>query len=91
MNIQLDLKENALLPNRKYLFTYPDSFRIWINEYPRASEYIRKNFDYFIKHYLNTKFGIDMRDTNFKTAHLRKVLIDQEKMNFRLQNESNKH
>jgi hypothetical protein len=50
--IKLDVKPNSLLPHKEYSEKYPDCFRIWINESPRANGEIRKFFDYEIKHFL---------------------------------------
>ena len=81
-DISINLVSNALLPNKDYLFRYPDTFRIWVNDHPRASHYIRNHFNYTIKHFLISHFGIDIRDNNLRTEHVRKVLSDQEKAHF---------
>ena len=78
------MKPNALLPNKQFIGKYPDVFRIWVNEYPRASGHIRKFFDQNIKHFLIQKFGIDIRDTNLKTDHLREVLVNNNNFETRL-------
>jgi enoyl-CoA hydratase/carnithine racemase len=54
-NIKLDVKDNSLLPHNRYFEKYPECFRLWINENPRAHGDIRANFDYEIKHYMIEK------------------------------------
>lgn len=53
--IKLDVVNDALLPHNRYFEKYPDCFRLWINENPRAHGDIRENFDYEIKHYMIEK------------------------------------
>jgi enoyl-CoA hydratase/carnithine racemase len=53
--IKLDVKDNSLLPHNRYFEKYPDCFRLWFNENPRAHGDIRANFDYEIKHFMIEK------------------------------------
>jgi len=73
-NIELEVKANSLLPNKTYRNSFPDSFRLWINEHPRANKTIREFFDYEIKHYMMEKLNIDLRDTRVTIAEVRKVI-----------------
>jgi len=54
-NVKLDVKDNSLLPHNRYYDKYPDCFRLWFNENPRAHGNIRENFDYEIKHFMIEK------------------------------------
>lgn len=73
-NIELEVKPNVLLPNKTYRNEFPDAFRLWINEHPRANKTIREFFDYEIKHYMMEKLNIDLRDTRITIAEVRKVI-----------------
>ena len=73
-NIELEMRPNALLPNKTYRNAFPDAFRLWINEHPRANKTIREFFDYEIKHYMMEKLNIDLRDTRVTIAEVRKVI-----------------
>ncbi len=74
--IELEIKENSILPNKSFRDAFPDAFRIWINEHPRANKTIREFFDYEIKHYMMEKLGIDLRDTKITIEEVRKVIAD---------------
>jgi hypothetical protein len=54
-NIKLDVKPHSMLPNKDYLYKYPDCFRIWINEHRNAVYPVRKFFDYEIKNFMIQK------------------------------------
>lgn len=73
-NIEFELKSNSLLPVKTYKNEFPDAFRLWINEHPRANKTIREFFDYEIKHYMIEKLGIDLRDTRVTINEVRKII-----------------
>lgn len=81
-NIKLDLKSHTLLPQRQYLLKYPDCFRMWLNETPRANSQIRKLFEYEIYHYLFQYLGIDMRDTRLTLEEVRETMCKFETNKF---------
>lgn len=70
--IELEIKRDAILPNKTYKNAFPDAFRLWINEHPRANKTIREFFDYEIKHYMIEKLGIDLRDSKITIDDVRK-------------------
>jgi enoyl-CoA hydratase/carnithine racemase len=85
-NINLDLKQHSLLPNRDYIHKYPDCLKFLVNENSRANANIRELFDYESFHYLMTNLynnfnfsGIDMRNTNLDIKDIRDVIGRREK------------
>jgi enoyl-CoA hydratase/carnithine racemase len=73
-NIELELKKNSLLPTKNFRENFPDAFRLWINENPRANAKIREFFNYETRHYLMEKLGIDMRNTNLTIEQVREKI-----------------
>lgn len=59
--IQLNVVENALLPNRFYYKDYADASRLWLNEISTPQDEIRSYFEHELKDNLRA-LGIDIRD-----------------------------
>lgn len=73
IELNLNSKENELLPVKEYFRDFPQAPRFWVNEISPTLEIQRRDFEFEVRSFFNG-YGIDLRDHNIEIPVVRSNL-----------------
>ena len=73
--LALNAKHNELLPTRQYFRKVPSSPRLWLNELSTNLPYLREDYDFDVKTFLN-ELDVDLRVAEITPELVRRLLFN---------------